>query len=267
MKSILLAAALLAAAACSSAPAATPSPTPTPSPSGPLLTLTMRGGLCAPGACETSYYVEHDGRVHLAAKPPNELGYLVEQELADLRAAIGAADFDDIRSHAFAGTCPTAYDGQEMVLEFATPRFAPLRAAYLLYFRRVLPAIGRLVSKHTDAYSYLPESVLAFPDPDALATRLTTAGFRDILEIGRERRYDMHDIFITYPKPLVPRRWRIEVRERILSDGEIHVPLAAESLDKAIEKLGAENIASVAISFLHSYTNPTHEQLAGLGLV
>ena len=121
MKSILLAAALLAAAACSSAPAATPSPTPTPSPSGPLLTLTMRGGLCAPGACETSYYVEHDGRVHLAAKPPNELGYLVEQELADLRAAIGAADFDDIRSHAFAGTCPTAYDGQEMVLEFATP--------------------------------------------------------------------------------------------------------------------------------------------------
>ncbi|MBI2197065.1 MAG: hydantoinase/oxoprolinase family protein, partial [Candidatus Rokubacteria bacterium] len=91
---------------------------------------------------------------------------------------------------------------------------------------------------------------------------LTTAGFRDILEIGRERRYDMHDIFITYPKPLVPRRWRLEVRERILSDGEIHVPLAAESLDKAIEKLGAENIASVAISFLHSYTNPTHEQLA-----
>ncbi|MBI2527332.1 MAG: hydantoinase/oxoprolinase family protein [Candidatus Rokubacteria bacterium] len=91
---------------------------------------------------------------------------------------------------------------------------------------------------------------------------LTTAGFRDILEIARERRYDMHDIFITYPKPLVPRRWRIEVRERILSDGEIHVPLAAESLDEAIEKLGAENIASVAISFLHSYTNPTHEQLA-----
>jgi demethylmenaquinone methyltransferase/2-methoxy-6-polyprenyl-1,4-benzoquinol methylase len=67
-----------------------------------------------------------------------------------------------------------------VVLELATPLFAPMRAAYLLYFRRVLPVVGRLVSKHTDAYSYLPESVLAFPDPDAFATRLTSAGFRDV---------------------------------------------------------------------------------------
>ena len=50
-----------------------------------------------------------------------------------------------------------------VVLEFATPRFAPLRAAYLFYFRHVLPTIGRAVSKHTDAYTYLPESVLSFP--------------------------------------------------------------------------------------------------------
>jgi hypothetical protein len=121
MKLIFLAVALLAMAACSSAPAATPSPTPTASPSGPLLTLTMRGGLCPPGACETTYYVENDGWVHLAAKPPNELGYAGEQELADLQAAISAADFDEIRSHPFTGTCPTAFDGPEMVLEFATP--------------------------------------------------------------------------------------------------------------------------------------------------
>ena len=120
MKAIFLAVALLATAACGTAPGATPSPTPTPVPSGPLLTLTMRGGLCPPGACESTYYVEEDGRVHLAAKPPNELGYIGEQELADLQAAIAAADFDEIRSHPFSGTCPTAFDGQEMVLEFAT---------------------------------------------------------------------------------------------------------------------------------------------------
>ena len=59
-----------------------------------------------------------------------------------------------------------------VVLEFTTPRFAPLRAAYLFYFRRVLPVVGRAVSKHTDAYTYLPESVLEFPDPEALAARL-----------------------------------------------------------------------------------------------
>lgn len=67
-----------------------------------------------------------------------------------------------------------------VILEFATPRFAPLRAAYLFYFRRVLPAIGRTVSKHRDAYTYLPESVLSFPEPDALARRLEGAGFSHV---------------------------------------------------------------------------------------
>ena len=67
-----------------------------------------------------------------------------------------------------------------VVLEFTTPRFAPLRALYLFYFRRVLPAIGRAVSKHRDAYTYLPESVLDFPDPDAFARRLEAAGFSKV---------------------------------------------------------------------------------------
>src|SRR5687768_2298505 len=71
-----------------------------------------------------------------------------------------------------------------VVLEFATPRFAPLRALYLFYFRKILPAIGRLVSKHRDAYTYLPESVLAFPEPDGLSARLRAAGFT-------EPRYDL----------------------------------------------------------------------------
>lgn len=71
-----------------------------------------------------------------------------------------------------------------VILEFATPRFAPLRAVYLFYFRHVLPAIGRLVSKHRDAYTYLPESVLGFPEPEALSQRLVAAGFS---RVGFER--------------------------------------------------------------------------------
>jgi len=67
-----------------------------------------------------------------------------------------------------------------VILEFATPRFAPLRAVYFFYFRHILPAVGRMVSKHRDAYTYLPESVLAFPEPEALARRLTAAGFHDV---------------------------------------------------------------------------------------
>lgn len=71
-----------------------------------------------------------------------------------------------------------------VVLELTTPRFAPLRAVYLFYFRKILPAIGRLVSKHRDAYTYLPESVLAFPEPEALSQRLLAAGFA---RVGFER--------------------------------------------------------------------------------
>ncbi len=67
-----------------------------------------------------------------------------------------------------------------VILEFTTPAWQPLRGAYLAYFRRVLPAIGRLVSKHRTAYSYLPESVLTFPEPEALAEMLRGAGFVDV---------------------------------------------------------------------------------------
>jgi demethylmenaquinone methyltransferase/2-methoxy-6-polyprenyl-1,4-benzoquinol methylase len=67
-----------------------------------------------------------------------------------------------------------------VVLEFTTPRFAPLRAAFLFYFQRVLPAIGRVVSKHRDAYRYLPESVLEFPEPGDFARRLRDAGFDEV---------------------------------------------------------------------------------------
>jgi demethylmenaquinone methyltransferase/2-methoxy-6-polyprenyl-1,4-benzoquinol methylase len=67
-----------------------------------------------------------------------------------------------------------------VVLEFSTPRRWPVRMAYLFYFMHVLPWIGRMVSKHKTAYSYLPASVRDFPDPDALAERFRQAGFRDV---------------------------------------------------------------------------------------
>ena len=67
-----------------------------------------------------------------------------------------------------------------VILDLTTPTFAPFRAAYLFYFRRILPAVGRVVSKHRDAYTYLPESVLDFPSPDSLARRLAAAGFSQV---------------------------------------------------------------------------------------
>jgi len=67
-----------------------------------------------------------------------------------------------------------------VILEFTTPPREPMRSAYFFYFRRILPLIGRLISRHHDAYTYLPESVLAFPTPDELASRLRDRGFRDV---------------------------------------------------------------------------------------
>ncbi len=67
-----------------------------------------------------------------------------------------------------------------VVLEFTTPQRNPLRGLYIFYFRHLLPRIGRMISKHRDAYDWLPASVLAFPAPDALAERFRAAGFVEV---------------------------------------------------------------------------------------
>jgi demethylmenaquinone methyltransferase/2-methoxy-6-polyprenyl-1,4-benzoquinol methylase len=67
-----------------------------------------------------------------------------------------------------------------VILEFSTPRFPLVRTAYLFYFHRILPLIGRLVSGHRTAYTYLPRSVANFPETGALAAAMTRAGFRDV---------------------------------------------------------------------------------------
>ena len=71
-----------------------------------------------------------------------------------------------------------------VILDFTTPTAAPLRALYLFYFHRVLPMIGRFVSGHPTAYTYLPESVMDFPPPSELEERMRGAGLRDC---GHER--------------------------------------------------------------------------------
>ena len=70
--------------------------------------------------------------------------------------------------------------GRLAILEFGEPRAAPLRAAYLWYLQRLLPLVGRLVSRHGSAYTYLPESVRAFPAPDAFCRLLEEAGFSGV---------------------------------------------------------------------------------------
>lgn len=88
---------------------------------------------------------------------------------------------------------------------------------------------------------------------------LTTEGFRDIYEIGRHNRVQMYDLFYRKPTPLVARALRYEVTERIGPTGEIVVPLAEAQVDAAVDYFTSQDVHSVAIAFLHSYANPTHE--------
>jgi N-methylhydantoinase A len=95
---------------------------------------------------------------------------------------------------------------------------------------------------------------------------ITTDGFRDVLEIGRERKYELYDLAIAKPAPLAPRGWRREVAGRIDAEGKERVPLDLSALVDAAKSLQADGVQSVAVVFLHSYTNPAHERAAGLAL-
>src|SRR5690606_7910367 len=89
---------------------------------------------------------------------------------------------------------------------------------------------------------------------------VTTKGFRDAIEIAREHRFDMYDIFIERPKPIAPRRLRFEIDERLLADGTVYRPVDPAEVEALAERLRREGVEAVAICFLHSYRNPEHER-------
>src|SRR5262245_3805602 len=88
---------------------------------------------------------------------------------------------------------------------------------------------------------------------------LTTEGFEDVIVIGRQARRDLYDIFVTRPEPLVLDGLRLGVRERMLYDGSIEVPLDVAHLEKLIGELTGKNVESIAVSLLYSFANAEHE--------
>ncbi len=89
--------------------------------SGPLLTVQMHGGMCADGGmCDSSVILDRDGRVRSSDKEPNDLGVVSGENMSALNTAIAATDFATLKSKPFTGECPIAFDGQELIFEFAT---------------------------------------------------------------------------------------------------------------------------------------------------
>lgn len=91
---------------------------------------------------------------------------------------------------------------------------------------------------------------------------ITTEGFRDLLEIARQKRPDTFNLHVSKPEPLVPRHLRREARERVAYDGEVLIPLERKKFSAEIEALRRAGATSVAICFLNAYANPAHEQAA-----
>ncbi len=95
---------------------------------------------------------------------------------------------------------------------------------------------------------------------------ITTAGFRDVLQIHRQDRPRLYDLRGRRARPLVPRALRYELRERVRFDGSVQTPLDHAQLDGLIDALRREGVDAVAVGLLHSYANPAHEQAVGRAL-
>ena len=93
----------------------------------------------------------------------------------------------------------------------------------------------------------------------AVTGLITTAGFADTLEIGRERKYELYDLAIAKPEPLVPRHLRLEVAERTRADGRIARRLDTRMLAARADALAKAGVEAIAVVFLHAYANPRHE--------
>ena len=96
----------------------------------------------------------------------------------------------------------------------------------------------------------------------AVTGLITTAGYRDVLQIGTGTRYDLYDLEIELPAPLVPRHLRYEVEERINASGGIEIPLDVVQVRRAVSQFEAAGVTSIAVCFIHSYINSSHELAA-----
>jgi len=88
---------------------------------------------------------------------------------------------------------------------------------------------------------------------------ITTKGFRDVLELGREIRYAPYDVFAEFPEPLIPRKFRLEVDERVRSDGSVIRPLDPEEARDVVQRLIHMGVESLAVCLINSFENPAHE--------
>ncbi len=156
--------------------------------------------------------------------------------------------YDDRSERVFEGKVPTRPGAPEQgvidVIKTHVPQELVERASYFLHGTTV--GLNALLERR-----------------GAKVGLICTAGLRDVLEIRRGDRAEMYNPFWKVPEPLVPRYLRIGIEERMRADGEVHRPLARESVSQAVAELRAKGVDSIAVCLMNAYANPTHELAVG----
>jgi N-methylhydantoinase A len=153
-------------------------------------------------------------------------------------------------------------DGQRWTAKVLTTPAAPEKGV----LEGVQQVLAKAAMKPADLALVIHGTTLAtnavIERKGAKTALITTDGFRDVLALANEARYDQYDLNIELAKPLVPRRWRLPVPERLDNTGKVLLPLDEAAVRAHIPFMRAEGIESLAIGFIHGFVNPTHERRA-----
>ena len=153
-------------------------------------------------------------------------------------------------------------DGQRWTAKVLTTPTAPEKGV----LEGVQQVLAKAAMKPADLALVIHGTTLAtnamIERKGAKTALITTDGFRDVLALANEARYDQYDLNIELAKPLVPRRWRLPVPERLDNTGKVLLALDEAAVRAHIPFMRAEGIESLAIGFIHGFVNPTHERRA-----
>jgi N-methylhydantoinase A len=153
-------------------------------------------------------------------------------------------------------------DGQRWTAKVLTTPAAPEKGV----LEGVQQVLAKAAMKPADLALVIHGTTLAtnavIERKGAKTALITTEGFRDVLALANEARYDQYDLNIELAKPLVPRRWRLPVPERLDNTGKVLLALDEAAVRAHIPFMRAEGIESLAIGFIHGFVNPTHERRA-----
>ena len=151
-------------------------------------------------------------------------------------------------------------DGQRWTAKVLTTPAAPEKGV----LEGVQQVLAKAAMKPADLALVIHGTTLAtnavIERKGAKTALITTDGFRDVLALANEARYDQYDLNIELAKPLVPRRWRLPVPERLDNTGKVLLALDEAAVRAHIPFMRAEGIESLAIGFIHGFVNPTHER-------